>query len=394
MSTNEKDWIEIRRAIHRHPEVSGREVRTSATVYDFLKSIGLEPTWIDPARKIGVAADVAGCGNGPTLALRADLDALGMREETGLPFASEVPDAMHSCGHDIHTAALLGAAALLVERRDTWCGRVRLLFQEGEETFTGATKAIRAGLLQDVAGMMALHAWPPLPAGSVGFKRGSMMAAGSNIEIVLHGRGGHAAHPHLAVDPVVMAAHTITALQTAVSRGIAPLEPAVLTFGSLAAGEVANIIPETATLKGTARTLSRETDQRMKELVERIAAAQAESFGGRAEVTYSSICPPLENDPELTESFVRAVVALLGEEAVYEIESPSMGSEDFAMFLAHVPGMLFRLGTHNEQPETRLPLHNPHIQFDERAIGTGARVMAHSAAVWLNDNENKLSNNH
>ncbi|MDR1732505.1 MAG: amidohydrolase [Synergistaceae bacterium] len=369
----------LRRKIHENPELAFEEYETTKLIERELNKYGIETR--PNGDKTGVIGLLKGSGKGKVAALRADIDALPVTEMSGLPFASASAGKCHACGHDIHTAALLGAARLLAERRDELHGAVKFLFQPAEESVNGARTMIANGALKnpDVDVILALHTWPDLPIGSVGIRKGAMMAAPDRFRIVIHGKGGHAAHPHKSVDPVVVGASIIMNLQTIVAREISPVDSAVITIGKLAAGTASNVIPPTAELDGTFRTVSKETRLHVRESLERVVTHTALSLRATADVEFFPGGPPLICDDETVDAAADAVRALLGGDTVKELPSPSMGSEDFADYLEHVKGALLRIGTGNQQPESHVALHNPSILFDERAIVTGAIVLAGAA---------------
>lgn len=372
--------ISVRRKIHENPELSNNEIQTSKLVFDILSENDIKAEYIRD--NIGVTATIKGPKEGPGIAYRADMDALSMEETTGLDFSSKNKNIMHSCGHDIHTAVLLGTALVLNKFKDNLNGNVRVIFQCGEENFTGAKQALEHNVLKDIDYILALHTWPDLPSGTIGLKKGAMMASSSNVSFEITGKGGHAAHPHRGVDPVMVSAYTMTAIQSIISRNIAPVDSAVITFGKLLAGTASNVIPNRAIAEGTVRTLHAETDKKIKERINDIVANQAKSFGAVGKVEYYNICPPVINDSHLIELLDESSKDSIGRDKINWLENPSMGSEDFAYYLQKVPGALIRLGTNNESEESRLPLHNTNIIFDERSIETGVVFMS-NALIYL-----------
>ncbi|WP_369281979.1 M20 family metallopeptidase [Oscillibacter sp. GMB15532] len=370
------ELIAIRRQIHQNPELSNHETATSRLVFEFLEKCGLSPEYI--FENVGVTALIRGGQPGKTIAYRADMDALPLDEKTGLDFTSQNPGCMHACGHDIHTTVLLGAAKVLSQNKSRLKGNVRLIFQGGEENFTGAKRAITKGVLLDppVNFILAMHTWPDLPAGTVGLKKGAMMASSSNVSFEITGSGGHAAHPHRSIDPVLVSAYTMTAIQSIIARNIAPVDSAVITFGKLTAGTASNVIPSTARAEGTVRTLSVETDRRIEEKLRLIVENQAASFGATGELTFQKVCGPVINHTPVIEVLEQSGKQSIGSENLRWLETPSMGSEDFSFYLEKVPGALIRLGTANQEEQSRLPLHNSGILFDENSIKTGVLFMA------------------
>lgn len=368
--------VALRRQIHRRPELAMREVETSRLIRESLEQSGIESQFIFD--NVGVTALIEGGHPGDTIALRADIDALPMDERTGLPFASEVPQAMHACGHDIHAAVLLGAALILAANSERLYGNVRLIFQSAEEKLAGSLKAIEAGLLASppVKSISALHCWPDFDAGTVGLRRGPMMAASDGVRLVVHGRGGHAAYPHSGRDPITALALIIAALQTIVSREISPLDSAVLTFGMISGGTAPNVIPAEAQASGTCRTLSSAVRDGMGERIARVAGHVALALGAECEVEYTRQCPPVINDDALVDAAETSIKEMLGGDKVRFLSTPTMGSEDFAFYLERVPGMMMRLGTGGANPATRLALHNAGLVFEEDAIPTGVKALS------------------
>ena len=378
----ETDVIEWRRHLHRNPELSGQEYDTAGFVAKILEGIGVED--VRHVGDTGVTGLIRGRGPGRTIALRADMDALPGDEKTGLPFSSERPGAAHMCGHDAHTAILLGVAKVLWGARDEFDGAVRLVFQPAEERLGGAESMIAGGVLENpkVDAIAALHLWPELPAGTVGIRDGALTAAADGVTVEFTGSQGHAAHPHKCVDPIVTAGQFLANVQAVVSREIAPLDAAVLTFGKISGGHAGNIIPDTVTIEGTIRTLSPETRERMAAAVERFAKSTADGMRARVSVTIRRGVPPLIPDSRLVALFAESARDLLGADRVAALPTPSMGGEDFALYLEHVPGVFFRLGV--QRPGAPFhPLHSPEFDPDESAFATGVAAMSRFAADFL-----------
>ena len=281
-----EDAVELRRRIHQQPELSMEEKETSALVREKLREYGISIAELP--LETGVIGVLAGERPGRTILLRADMDALPVEERSGLPFASEKKGVCHSCGHDIHTAALLLAARILGEMKKDLAGTVLFLFQPAEEKLNGSQLVIDSGLFEKYQPNFAvgLHCWPDLPAGTVGVRSGSFMASSDSVSLTVRGRGGHGAHPHKSIDPITAAAYILAELQTVVSRSVAPLEAAVLTMGRIEGGTAANVIPDTVTMEGTVRTVSRATRTLMEEKIRKIACHGAEALGASCEVEY------------------------------------------------------------------------------------------------------------
>lgn len=379
------DLIGYRRYFHENPELSGKEFLCSRFIYEKLKEAGIEARIHESG--CGIVATIQGRA-GKNILYRADMDALPISEESGLDFSSSIAGTMHACGHDIHMTVLLGTALTLNKYKEKITGSVKFVFQGGEENFTGAKTMIDDGVLEnpkpDYA--LALHTWPALPSGVIGLKKGAMMASSSSVNIKIKGRGGHAAHPHMTIDPVIVAAYILTSLQTIESRNVAPLNSSVITFGRLIAGTASNIIPDEAEAQGTVRALSANTDKFIEERIKTLVKFQAESFGATAETLYKQVCPPVINDAELIDKLANSGQTSIGMDQVVWLDEPSMGSEDFALYLEEVPGALVRLGSANNLPQSKLPLHNSKIIFDEGCIKTGVIFMTSAILKILDPN--------
>jgi len=375
------ETVRIRRALHRRPELSFQEHETARFVSGELRALGLEPV---PMAGTGVVAHVAGARPGPTVALRADIDALPIQEETGLDFASEVPGVMHACGHDAHTAMLLTAARLLVESRDDLAGTVRLVFQPGEELLPGgATTMIEAGVLEamgDVpapAVILGQHVAPQLPAGVVGVRSGPFMASADELYLTIHGRGGHAADPAALIDPVLVQAHVLVALQAVISRHRPPGVASILSFGRVEALGATNIVPDTARLVGTFRSMDEPWREAAHALIRRTAEKTAEAFGATCDVEIAVGYPSLANDPATAACVRETAVGLLGADRVLDVPM-WYASEDFAWYTQRVPGCFTVLGV-GDDSGTSPGLHTPRLNVDERALVAGAALLAASA---------------
>lgn len=375
-----QEFIGLRRRIHENPELSFEEFETTKMIKEYLDALGIENH--PNGEKTGVIGILKGKKDGPVLALRADIDGLKLTEKTGLPFASKKKGVCHACGHDIHTAVLLGTANILKSYEEELCGTVKFIFQPAEETLDGSRSMIENGALENPAVdyILACHTWPEMPAGSIGVRYGAMLGAADSFRITVAGKGGHAAHPHKGIDPVVVAAYIITELQTIVSRRTAPVDPVVITVGHLTAGTVNNVIPNEAFLEGTVRTQDPETRKQVAEYVEQLAVGTARAMGADAKVEYHFGVGPTISDSRLVDEIRTAVTEVLGKEHLLEVPCASMGAEDFAFYLEKIPGAFFRLGTSGETEESKWALHNPSTLFHEEAIPTG--VMAMAASVF------------
>lgn len=367
-----KAW---RRHIHAHPELGMDTEATAAFVERVLAELGVAD--VRRCAGTGVIAHIEGRPGGRCVGLRADMDALPVEERGELPFRSAVPGRAHACGHDVHTACLLGAAELLQGMRDSFSGTVKLIFQPGEEGAGGAARMIEDGALDGprMEAVFALHVWPDLPAGTVGIRRGTMLASAQSIRIRITGRQGHAAHPHRCVDPILIAGHIVCALQSVVSRELPPLETGVLTLGQIHGGTAGNIIPEEVVIDGTVRALTKDIGTRILESAWRIVEGTAATLRGSAVLETSDGLPPVVNDDVLFERMSRLFTDLFGPDRVRTLPEPSMGGEDFALFLEHVPGAHFRLGVGAEGRPV-YPLHSPDFHADESGFFLGAAGLA------------------
>jgi amidohydrolase len=369
--------VEWRRDFHRHPELGFEERRTSAVVRAFLEQCGLE---VRPCGGTGLRGVLRGGGDGPTVALRADMDALPLAEEGDRDYRSESPGIMHACGHDGHMAILMGAAKVLASRRASLPGTVVFLFQPSEEQHPGgAPGMIAEGALDGVSRIFGLHLWQPLPTGVVGIRAGAFMAQADEFEITVTGRGGHAAMPQATIDPVLVAAHLVVAAQPIVSRSIDPLESAVLSFTTVHGGRVHNIIPDSVTLTGTVRTLDSAVQRTMKQRLREVTEATCAAYGATASLRYLDGYPPLVNDAPAVALVVDVARRVLGDACVRTV-APSMGGEDFAYYLQHVPGAFAFLGMGDGHP---FPHHNARFDIDERALPIGVRLMTGVALAML-----------
>jgi len=378
-------WIvRLRRQLHRFPEVMYEEVKTSQLVRQTLDQLRI--AYQHPLAETGVLATL-GNGNGPCVALRADMDALPIHEEADVSFRSEIAGKMHACGHDCHTAMLLGAARLLKEREADIQGTVKLIFQPAEEGGAGGQRMRDEGVLENpaVERIFGLHVWPQLPVGSFGSRAGVFLAAAGAVEIAVHGRGGHAAMPHLTVDPVVVAAKIVTELQTIVSRELDPLNPGVVSITTIHGGEAYNVIPETVRLRGTIRAISMETLRQMQQRVSEITAAVATAHRCEASTTFPCIdYPPTVNDAQCWSVAKQLAVELTDEVHVQEL-APTMGGEDFAFYTEQVPGCFVAIGVRNEEQGAIHSVHHPKFKVDEDALPLGVALHVAFAMKWLEE---------
>ena len=367
------DVIALRRDFHMHPELGFEEVRTAGIVADRLKRLGYEvKTGI---AETGVLGIMRGRRPGRSILLRADMDALPVQEESSEPFASTQRGKMHACGHDGHVAILLGAAALIAERKDELAGTVILCFQPAEEGKGGARAMIGEGLLEEpyVDRVYGLHLLSQAPSGTIKVRPGPVMASSDSIEVAIHGRGGHGAAPHETIDPILTAAHFITQVQTVVSRKVEPVEPAVITIGAISGGTIHNVIPDDVRLLGTVRAFSADVRQQMHPRIEAILRGTCDAHGATYDLRYDWRYPVTSNDAFEAEYVRRLATEVLGEERVQAM-TPTMGAEDFSFMLERRPGCFFFLGTQSDQ-RTSFPHHNARFAIDEAALETGVRMM-------------------
>ena len=395
------DLVRIRRELHAHPQFGYEETFAAELVQRELAARGVPfqagvaktgvVGWLLPDRggaeeqgvrrllqqeKVPDPSFPAGA-----VALRADMDALPLDEATGLPYASGTPGVMHACGHDGHVAMLIGAARALERLRDRLPRPVKLLFQPAEERLGGAAKMVEAGALDEriggvkVAVIFALHGFPGVDLGAVATRSGPIMSGADNFDILVRGRGGHGAIPQLAADPVLAAAHVVTALQSIASRNVDPTASAVVTVGKLHAGTAFNIIPQTAHIEGTVRTFEPAVAELVHGRIKAIAEQVAGGLGCSADVRIVPYYPVTANDPRATEFFLRVARGVLGEPAVRLLERPEMGSEDFSFYARKVPGCYFLLGLHPPGAEPLPPNHSPLFDFNDLAIGTGVKLL-------------------
>ena len=371
--------VALRRDIHREPELGFDTEKTAQKVLAALDGLPLEIQ--TGVAENGVVATLKGGGEGPTVGLRADMDALPINEETGLDFASGTDGKMHACGHDGHTSMLVGAAHALAGMRESLNGTVKFIFQPAEEGGGGGGVMVEEGVADDIDSIFALHLWPGLPFGTAATKAGPIMAAADAFEMEVRGQGGHGAMPHLTADAVAISAQIVTALQTVVAREVDPVEPAVLTVGEIEAGSAFNIIPETAHLKGTVRTLNADLRERIPQRMEELARGVAQGMRGDVDLDYTFSYPVTVNDAESARLALGVIGDLFGKDNSLELPNPSMGGEDFAFFLEKLPGAFVWLGVGEEVSG----LHTPTFAFDEGILPRGAALLAALALKSLSE---------
>ena len=369
------DAIALRRHIHQNPELGLELPETQRAVLRALEGLDLEVSTGEGLSS--VIATLRGARPGRTLLLRGDMDALPMPEDNELEFKSRSAGRMHACGHDAHVAMLAGAARMLAGRRDQLAGAVRFMFQPGEEGFAGARHMIEEGVLDGVDAAFALHIDPRLPVGRLATRGGAVLASADGLRVTLRGRGGHASMPHDALDPIPVACELVSALQIMITRRIDAFRPAVLTIAKIAAGTTVNVIPETAELAGTLRTVSEGTRETAHEGIRRVVAGVAQAHGLQAELRIDEGYPVTENDAEFAGFALETAGELLGEGAVIEMQSPAMGAEDFSYVLQKVPGAMAFLGVRPDGDEQPAPCHSNRMMLNEDGLAHG--IAAHSA---------------
>jgi amidohydrolase len=369
----ESRLVAMRRELHEHPELSNEEFETTRRIRSWLTEVGVP--MIDLHLPTGVLAEVKGAHPGPTIMLRADIDALPVHEETGLPFASTVAGKMHACGHDFHTSSMIGAAKLLQDHAQELHGTVRILFQPAEEQAVGARAVIEAGALKGVSAVFGMHNKPELPVGTVGIRTGPLMASVDRFEIEVIGKGGHAGIPEAAVDPVVVSSAIVGALQSLVSRNVSPHHNAVVSVCKLQAGSSWNVIPDTAVLEGTVRTFQAEARDRIPGLMKRVVEHVAEGYGAKVKFNWFSMLPAVNNDSAMVE-IMQAAAEAQGLEIVEAVST--MGGEDFALYQEQIPGCFIWMGTGGTEQ-----WHHPRFTLNEDALAISATLFAEAAVLAL-----------
>lgn len=373
--------VQWRRHLHRNPELSFHEERTAQFVHDTLAEIGgLE---ISRPTETSVVARLVGLASGPVLAIRADMDALPITELNEVEYASRNPGVMHACGHDGHTAMLLGAATVLAGLRERLHGEVRFIFQHAEEVFPGGAQAmVDAGVMDGVDVVIGAHLWAPMPVGKVGVKAGPLMAAPDVFRLVVRGAGGHAALPHETVDSIAVAAQVVTNLQHIIARNVDPLDNAVVSVTRFIAGTADNVIPGSAELTGTVRTFDAALRDRIPELMERIVRGVTDAHGATYELTFQRSYRPVVNDEDVSAFMRRTVERAVGADALVEAR-PCMGGEDFSAFLQRAPGSFFFIGARNEERGIMYPHHHERFDVDEHALDSGVAIFVAAALDYL-----------
>ena len=387
------DLIAMRRDLHEHPELAYEEVRTSGIVARRLQSLGLEvQTGVAKTGVVGMLRGEAssngennGGNNGAkTIAIRADMDALPIHELNNVDYRSTVDGKMHACGHDGHTSILLAVADILSKRRTELAGNVKFVFQPAEEIVGGAEPMVKEGAMQEVDGIIGLHLISSYPLGRVGVRSGPVFASADKFTLIVNGKGGHAAMPADSVDPIVIAAYIVTALQTLISRETSPFSPAVITIGTINAGSAFNIIPETAVLQGTMRSYNKKHREKLLRRIQEIATGIAGAMNATCDVEMMDGCPPCINDANMTEVVHKAAIEAVGTDKVDNGEEVmTSASDDMAYFLDAVPGCYFVVGASNPAKGTNFPHHHPRFNIEEDALPIAVEVLSRAAMEFL-----------
>ncbi len=385
------DIIEWRRRLHQIPEIGFDLFQTSQFVKDRLNEMGIS---YETMARTGVLALISGDETGPTIALRADMDGLPIKEETGLDYAS-VNGNMHACGHDAHTAMLLGTAKILAENKDLLKGTVKMIFQPAEETTGGAKIMIDEGCMKGphVDAVIGLHIgqlFKEVGDGQIGIRYGSMMAAVDSFSVKVRGHGGHGARPHQCIDPIITSSEMITSLQRIVSREIDPTHEAVLSICMIQGGTTTNVIPETVEFKGTIRTLDQDDRLFIEKRFREICASIAQANRAEAEITYGKFYPAVLNDEDFTRFFAKSAAKIVGKRNIVEIKRPGMGAEDMAYYLLETKGTFFSLGSFRSDRDTQYPHHHPKFDINEDVLWIGPAVFAQTVIDFFKDHEEKV----
>lgn len=376
--------IEIRRHLHAHPELSGEEYQTSAYVAGVLSSCGLHVT--EAVGKTGVIGELSGKNQSDKriLGIRTDMDALPIQELAKLDFTSRNSGIMHACGHDVHTTLGLGTAMILSQLSEALPGKIRFLFQPAEEIAQGARWMVEDGAIDGIDALFGVHVFPSIPARTVGIRYGALTAAADDLEIIIQGESGHGARPHQAIDAIWIAAQVITTLQQSISRTQNPLHPIVLTIGKIEGGRAANVIADRVRMIGTVRSLHPDSHANLPDWISNIVTNICHTYGAKCQVNYQRGVPSVQNNFALTKLLESACLEAWGNNHVQIINEPSLGAEDFSIYLERVPGCMFRLGV-GKPDAINHPLHHPRFEVDETAILTGVVTLAYTAYKYYHE---------
>ncbi len=386
IESNTNDLVSLRRRLHENPELSHEEFETTALLTERLEELGFDVHVREEGT--GLYADLTSDNfnpkTDPTVAIRSDIDALPIRELNEVPYCSKKDGVMHACGHDVHMTTVTGAGMAIRDVKDQLRGRLRLLFQHAEEVSPGgAVDMVSFGAIEGVDAVLGLHCDPELEVGKVGLKNGHLTAAFDRFKVRVVGKSGHGARPHHCVDPIFVATQIANAIYQAPARYFDSRDPVVMTIGKFHSGDTPNVIPEVAEFEGTVRTLAKESRQKVEPLLQKLAGGICMSHGANYELEIENGAPSVTNDEHMIEVIAEVTEELYGDHSIYEIPKPSMGGEDFAYYLRHVPGAMFRLGTAGPGPRARHFLHSAKFNIDERAIAIGSRVLARSALTLM-----------
>lgn len=390
ISEMKQDVIRWRRYLHQHPELSFHEHKTSQFVYETLQSFG----GLDVSRPTAtsVMARLIGRQPGPVVALRADMDALPIQEENTFAFTSQNKGVMHACGHDGHTAILLGTAKALVRLQEHVQGEIRFLFQHAEETWPGgAQEMVQAGAMDGVDAVFGIHLWASLDIGKVGIVYGPMMASMDKFTLIIQGKGGHAALPHQTIDSIAVGSQVVTNLQHIVSRNTDPLEHTVLSVTQFVAGTTFNVIPDSVQIRGTVRTLNQSVRQSLPVLMERVIKGVTEAHGATYDLQYVFGYHPVVNHEQTTRIVEETVLDIFSEEALDKMK-PNMAGEDFSAFQQEAPGTFFYIGAGNKEKGIMYPHHHPRFTVDEDALETGVKMFVHTVFTFVEKESQRLHN--
>lgn len=379
-----------RRTFHQYPEVSFHEVETANRVARYLESLGLEVrTGVGGG---GVTGLLRGRYAGPTIALRADMDALPIQDEKNCSYRSRVPRVMHACGHDGHMAMLMGAATILNEMKAQLYGNVLFIFQHAEEMFPGGAKAmVQAGVLEGVDAIYAIHLWSPIPTGTIAVRSGAMLASSDLIQGKVIGKGGHGGLPHTAIDSIAIASHAIINLQSIISRQIDPVRSAVISIGNIQGGSTFNVIAETCEFKGTVRAFDSEVREYVLKRIKEVVHSTCTMYGATYELDIRKGYPPLINNPKETMRLRRIAESIVGKNQVIEMD-PLMGGEDFAYYVQQTPGTFCFIGAGDKMRGITAPHHHPRFDIDEEALKIGVEVLVKSTSQYLQETNKEKSN--
>ncbi len=376
----EDQIIAWRREFHENPELSGEEIRTSERVYEELKKVNIE---VKRMGKTGVLGILKGSKSGKTVALRADMDALSIQEANDIPYKSKNKGVMHACGHDGHTAMLLGAAKLLSQMKEIIKGTIKFIFQPAEEIAKGANMMIEEGALEGVDAILGIHLWADLAVGKVSLESGPRMASATLFKITIKGKGGHGSLPHQGIDAIMAASAVAMNLQSIVSREINPMDSAVVTIGKINGGDRFNILCDKVTLEGTTRCFNNQIGDTLPAIMERIVRKTAEAYRAKGELEYTILTPPLINDINLSNISSQALIKNYGEKAIVKLER-TMAGEDFAFYSQKVPIVFAFVGARNENKSAKYPHHNRNFNIDEDALVIGTSLYSQFALDFLN----------